>query len=361
VVFFAVVLACRLRRRHPTATEAEKKEQESEEPTVVTPTPLPIRRSVFHRDNWQFWVKLLWLTILVLIGCWILSPRSARAGTLSAWLGGETPYEQENARLYRQFTNDLTQVVSIRFGQLRERVPSVVRDAGNFARLVGYVKKAAQDKACGGTRLDEALRHDFGETILEPMAEIDGEVERLYAAFAEAIRANALKHGKTPPKGTYQLVVTEDLLSDVDGEVSVIDESLDGLERKQNVAAIAGVIEACFARATARAFMRLAGRAIAKAGFTATFGVACAAADGPLPIGDIVTVCCAGATVFDIYAAYKAFPDEIERTINSVIAQNERLLVQTATSQASALAEPRGTRSLIRKVLAWLGRYRRSV
>ena len=293
-------------------------------------------------------IGFLWIAaflLLTVLGVWRLAVDGVPMGRLwETWSGtGERAarrakvvaalrkgYEEAVERHHGEFLAEVDSTAQTEFGRVRACIPGVVGQFGAMSRCAALVKAIVLDKLKGGTRTEESVKRDLEATYYSGLYAARDRVVECYQRLAENLdsdrRAFAaqiegeLATAELPGDDVYK-----ELLADC-GER--IEKSKLDLSVGQVVAGISVVVEAVFIRQTVAAISRLLGRTAARQAGSMVAGVGAAAADGPLPFGDIIggaaVIGCTAWTVWDVRKATKVLPARLGETLESVTRDCER-------------------------------------
>ncbi|MBR4675463.1 MAG: hypothetical protein IKP00_13435 [Victivallales bacterium] len=188
-------------------------------------------------------------------------------------------------------------------GKAKAAIPDVVADICHERGHLYWLM--VKDKCLGGDRARQYIAQKLDKRIVVPL-------RQAAAVYKCAVNADAA------------VGMTEEV-------------ALDALSSQ--LYATAGLaIEGFFIRATLESCLAVAGRCAPQLAATLGASATCAAADGPLPIGDIVGAALAvGGTVWccrDIYKAHKALPANLAAALETAVAAT---VAQCRQEAASAL------------------------
>lgn len=239
-----------------------------------------------------------------------------------------------------------------RFDGVRAAIPGIRKSFASFGAMKGVVVDGALDKAFGGDRLQERFNAALDKPFMQPCARAGQSLVADYETFAARIAAEdaafreelAAAHGDLP----------EDIR--VDFPIETLRENmaqtygaLRGMPLKAGLVAAEVAIEAACIKTTVSAVRNLAlrfgGKAIAKGAASAV----APAADGPLPIGDIIAVGGAIWTACDIYDLVDVLPKEIEKSLKGTV---DSLQTQTIEAVSNAAKQTRAAHEQAARTLA---------
>ena len=159
-------------------------------------------------------------------------------------------------------------------------------------------------------------------------------MELAHAEYQKNLRQE-LSVEELPGDDVYQTVLVE-----CEGR---IDAAKDELAIGQITAGIASVIELVCIRGTITTLTRMFGKTVARQTTTMMASLGMAAADGPLPVGDILGgIATAGCTVwsgYDIYKAAKVLPAQLAQTLEESANECERMCRENVSQAGKALLD----------------------
>ena len=238
-----------------------------------------------------------------------------------------------------------------RFDGVRAAIPGIRKSFASFGAMKGVVVDGALDQAFGGDRLQERFNAALEEPFMLPCARAGQSLVADYETFAARMAAEdaafreelAAAHGRLPDdvRVDFPIETLRENMAQTYG-------ALRGMPLKAGLVAAEVAIEAACIKTTVSAVrnlaLRLGGKAIAKGAASAI----APAADGPLPIGDLVAVGGAIWTASDIYALVDVLPKEIERSLKGTVdsLQTQTIEVVSNAAKQTCAAHEQAARSL---------------
>lgn len=223
-----------------------------------------------------------------------------------------------------------------RFNAARAAIPSIRSHFSSFGEMSGVVKDGALDKAFGGDRLQDRFNAALDKPFIQPCARASESLIADYETFAAEMDAESAAFREELAAAQWELpeaIRAEFPTKTLQASMEQTYGALHWMPIKAGLVAAETAIEAATIRSTVAAARRLAlgygAKAIGKGAATA----AAPAADGPLPIGDIIAVGLAAWTVYDIYDLMNVLPREIEK---SLVATVDSLQAQTIEAVSDA-------------------------
>ncbi len=251
-------------------------------------------------------------------------------------------YRADVDRIYQAFLAEVDSAASIGFGRTRAVIPEVVETFDSVTHCASLVKAMVSDRLFGGDRVDGIMRQDLVQFYTSLYASRDGVsgcVRRLAENLAEANRAFASRLGaeietaEAAGDESYKALLVQ---CDEDVNRSILD-----LTTGQVVAGISVAVEAVCIRETVAAVAKILGKIAARQAGTMAASAGAAAADGPLPVGDVIgAVATVGCTVWsgwDVYQATKILPQKLAETLRSATGDCERQCREEALRVGSRL------------------------
>lgn len=238
------------------------------------------------------------------------------------------------------------------FDGVRAAIPGIRKLFSSFGAMCKIVTDGACDKAFGGDRLQTRFNAALNEPFMLPCARAGQSLIAAYETFAEQMAAEgaafreelAAAHFKLPEEVRVEFPI-ETLRDNMEQAYA----ALRGMPLKVGLVAAEVAYEAACIKTTVSAVCNLAlrfgGKAIAKEAAS----VAAPLADGLLPIGDIIGVCGAIWTAYDIYDLVDVLPKEIEKSLKGTV---DSLQTQTLNAVSNAARQIRASHEQAARALA---------
>jgi hypothetical protein len=209
------------------------------------------------------------------------------------------------------------------------------------ADQIGWlVADYAQDKVLGGdrakSRVDEcssAFTKSLKDSAVRTTGLVDGLQQELAAVnnrYAMTVGEIIDQQGPSLPTANFEHLAK--LRQQVPFRVSI----------QVGTAAVATTFEIATARATKEAVVKVTqwlARKLAPQIAKASVGVGAAVVDGPLPIGDILTVCLAAWTVYDVATMPGQIRDEVLEQFRNVESEHSQMLDTQVKSSVEELSK----------------------
>ena len=239
-----------------------------------------------------------------------------------------------------------------RFDGVRAAIPGIRKSFSSFGAMKDVVVDGALDKAFGGDRLQNRFNAALDKPFMQPCARAGQSLVADYETFAARMAAEdaAFREELASAHGLLPKDVRVDFpIETLRTQMAQTYGALRGMPLKAGLVAAEVAIEAATARTTVRAIrnlaVRLGGKAIAKGAASAV----APAADGPLPIGDILAIGGALWTAWDIYDLVDVLPKEIENSLKGTV---DSLQAQTVEAVSNAAKQTRAAHEQAARSLA---------
>lgn len=223
-----------------------------------------------------------------------------------------------------------------RFNAARAAIPGIRSHFSSFGEMSGVVKDGAMDKAFGGDRLQDRFNAALDKPFIQPCARAGESLIADYETFAAEMDAEsaAFREELAEAQGELPEAIRAEFPAEtLQASMEQTYGALHWMPIKAGLVAAETAIEAATIRSTVAAARRLALGYGAKAIGKGAAAAAAPAADGPLPIFDIIAVGLAAWTVYDIYDLMDVLPREIEKNL---VATTDSLQAQTIEAVSDA-------------------------
>ena len=249
-------------------------------------------------------------------------------------------YQADCNQLLSQYMNLLETNINPEFNQAKDAIPRVVDNLSSFSACVKLSYKAAKDKLKDTHDFEDAYMEIIDGPVVQPclranhaasemLQNLNQQLKERYARYTMDLAAVCSKSGENaeiPPQNLNRLLEC----------INTTATSSQKLQQVKLIAAAGVVIEAIFFRQTCNAIVKLFAKPVAKICGSLGAGGICAAADGPIPVGDIIGgVLAVGGlawTAYDVYDVTCVMPGELRSELNSGIDETRsKLLEETRT------------------------------
>lgn len=249
-------------------------------------------------------------------------------------------YHQQNKQLLDDFVKRLTLLKSEKFSLAFANIPSVVKEFKSTKLCASLCYKMAKDKFYNTTETSEAINQILTPKIIIPCEEgyikIHEELSNFFLKLQEndnRYRADLAQILNSTGNNTLQ-----------DSRKQFISKSLQITSQVEDFAfakttAVAGAaIEIIFIKSTVNLLQKCCAKTITGMAGSLGGAAACAVADGPLPIGDIIggviTIVGVAWTAYDIYQVTEVLPGELQKSLEEMVEGYYRDTLKEAFKQA---------------------------
>lgn len=249
--------------------------------------------------------------------------------------------EKEHLRrlgvIHRRFVNGLRNRGPRRFDAVRAKIPGIVESMTSFSEMCAMVKDVALDSTKGGNRVETRCEGLLDVPLMQPCMQASESLIDDFEIHAEAMREESRRYAD---KARVLLEETEiDLrgileagipLEKFSRDMQSIHAAMKEQAKGAGWTSMGVVFEAATLRATIASFKKVLSWAIkriaafvatqcAKAAAEGAAGVVAPAMDGPLPIGDIISVGFFLWTVSDVWELCHVLPCDLEKSIAETV------------------------------------------
>ncbi len=257
-------------------------------------------------------------------------------------------YQSDCERLLAKFMSHLEESVAADFAKADAAVPQVVSDLSGFGNCMSLSYKAAKDKIMGTNDFGKRLEDVIKPAVLSPCAHAYQLADDQLRTLNQRLQERSMEYVQSIAALNSQY--GGDVGLDSEKVFKEFGESLDRFQKlvveKQMKTVGAGIgvaFEVLFIRSTIAAIRNLFVKISGKLAGSASAGVICAAADGPIPIGDVFgAIIAAGGTIWtawDIWDVSHIMPKKLASELKSGIASAKRDLLAEARRNAETLVK----------------------
>ena len=230
-------------------------------------------------------------------------------------------YDREVARAAEDFRKRFNEGRA-GFAAVRSRLPGVVKEYRQFGKVKDVVVAVATDKVRKTNHLGELVEADFMVPVFTPALEAAGKMDGAYAALRsdlEQSREKAVQRLEIAARNLPGAPIAHDLMKTLNERtekvVKGVQSAISTVAEGGMAIGVAGGLELAFIASTARSITTICTRVAAKA----TASAAAPAADGPLPIGDIIAVAGLAWTAYDIRELTHTMPRKLQTALEQSV------------------------------------------
>lgn len=255
-------------------------------------------------------------------------------------------HQRQNEQLRQDFERKLSAAGAARFAEAKNNVPAVARQFSSFVWNWKLCCKMAKDKLLSTHDAQDFIVAELGPRILQPCERGNAEILEQLLMFQHQLRENDNRF-------RAELAQLADRSQYLDGNLPARKDFLKNAEKiagqvQSNAVSCAfttagTALELIFLRQTVSLLTRVCGAAAARLTSSAGTAAVCAAADGPVLVGDVIgAVIVVGGvayTVYDIYQFTQVLPQKMQDTLNRTVDQYSREARQQARTAAGELLD----------------------
>lgn len=276
----------------------------------------------------------------------------------------EREFQQKNNEIIDNFESQLQEIINRNFNAAENAIPSVVKDFSGFGACNKLCYKMVKSKITGSSDLQTSIQASLAK-VLDHCSAGTGEVDNLLKSFEIRLAENSNQFRTSIGDIAEELNNPEYISLDTSAIKKFTEDIIEiyaSVPRNviATVSAEIGVaLETVFIRSTCSVLTSVFAKSVAKMAGSAAAGAICAAADGPIPIGDIIgggiAVVGLGWTAWDIYHAMKVLPENLDRQLRDSVAKYRSEISQSAKAQAHKLLAEYENRNeqVVNQVSSW--------
>lgn len=244
-------------------------------------------------------------------------------------------YNSKQARIVESYRSKIHATIERKFKQAERGTVKFSENLGSYTYLAKLSYHFASDIVSGDNSAEMEIHNKISELISSHINEASQEVEALrlscYQELAEnhtMLKLEIENLSKPLPSSNFIKMRMKDL------EDTMAKIEIETMKQAQSLS-IMLIIEGSFANKTYHALKALLKPVITKIGV----GAGAVAADGPLPLGDIITLGCAAWTLYDLYDIKFIAPEKTKENLISELNLQKNNLLSKIDKNLDAMAE----------------------
>ena len=245
-------------------------------------------------------------------------------------------YKSKNQRLFEEFSQKLKSAGNKNFSLAQSNVDNTVKYFSSSKNCAILLYTIARDKIKKTNESDKLINSIIGPNILKPCYAGAIEINELLAEYAHKIQENnnqfsaecAKKINKLKDKDSRDKAETI-----FNNNIADFEKEIKAFAVGKTLLAAGTVWEILSIRATYAALIRLLGPLVTKA----VSGATAAVLDGPMLIGDIISVIGFAWCAYDIYKFTKILPAQMKNTLQKTITNYQNQVKGRALSIAKEI------------------------
>ena len=236
-------------------------------------------------------------------------------------------YLDRNQRLLAELEKKIAQAGSGNFDQARKNIPAVTRQFSSITWNGKLCYKMAKDKLCKSSDTQAALNAVLQPRIIRHCENgnlaVRNELENFLLKLAE--NENQFHANLAQITGESKYYEGKDLArQQFLMDCHKFSERVRNDAVSRSVTILSAGLELILLRSTIQMVSRVFGHIVARLAATGATAAVCAAADGPLPIGDTIgAVLCIGGLAwcaYDLYDITKVMPKRVRSSLEKMVA-----------------------------------------
>ena len=250
-------------------------------------------------------------------------------------------------KMLAEFMNALEEKISPDFAKADQAVPGVVKELSSTDVCLKLTCKAVKDKIKGTNDFRDAYIGVMQDPVIQPCLQADATafdmLEALELRIKERHSQYAMELASACKDESCAMTRPEEDIKRLEACIESFAKRTEENSFKNTWAVIGGAMEVIFIREAYTAIIKLFVKPVTK--ICSSLGAAgiCAAADGPLPLGDIIgggiTIGGLGLTIYDIYDITRIMPKKLTSELRMGIASTKATLLDDYKTQAQKLLE----------------------
>ena len=218
-------------------------------------------------------------------------------------------YRHQNDVLFAQFGRQLANAGDRGFGRARANIDAFADRVTGMYYCAKLCACLAKDKVSGGSSAMELLAPEISSYIVRPCLEGQAEILDALNNFLLCLQENdnQFRSGLSKLLDEENFTIEDlGLRGDFLKQVMVLEQRIQELALEKTLVAAGVGIEAVFIRSTCQAIARVLATVVGRLAGTAVVSGTCVAADGPLPVCDVIGATIAiGGFIWSGYDLYK--------------------------------------------------------
>ena len=256
-------------------------------------------------------------------------------------------YNLSNAPAHTAFASVVSQDVEAAFNAILAKVPEATAQLTSWETSVELAYRLAADKLNGTETAAELVASIMMPTISTPSVQATALACQHLNRFCLQLAENSTLYGAdlaTMLSGPEVApVLPEAALKDLGVALADTAAQVNEAAFETALATIGAGLEVIFIKSGLAAMTRVITAAAARVGTGSAVGAGCAAADGPMPVGDVIgAIVFTGSvawTTWDLYSARVRLPREITLDLTDKIAACRDNVIQTTLDSGNQALE----------------------
>lgn len=253
-------------------------------------------------------------------------------------------YNEDCGRLLSAFPEALEEKISSDFDRAADSVPQVVGELCRFKVCMKLCYKAAKDKLRGTHDFADAYMSVLDKPVIQPCLHANAVAEDMLQNLQQRLKERHAQYAMELAavcKNTQDDARLSESQKELLNKLCEFSGSVQSAALKTTLAGVGVVFEVIFIRETCRYAVKFFAKPVVRICASLGIGGICAAADGPLPVGDIAgAVLAVGGlawTAWDVYDVSRIMPEKLKSELYSNISSAKMKLVEESCERAGTL------------------------
>ena len=254
-------------------------------------------------------------------------------------------YQDDCNRLLGQYLNLLESNVSSDFEKANRAIPDVIDELSGIGACTKLSYKAAKDKIKGTHDFEDAYMEVMNQPIVQPCLHANAVATEMLQTLNQRLMERHTQYAMDLATvcGDNRNQISAPDLERLQQCISTVAATSGRLQREKMFALVGVAFEAVFIRSTCSAVVKLFAKPVAKICGSLGIGGICAAADGPIPVGDIIggVVAIGGFawTAYDVYDVTCVMPEKLKTELRTGLDETRTQLLDNSRSKARELVK----------------------
>jgi hypothetical protein len=257
-------------------------------------------------------------------------PADVAAGTydrIHLSVAAATARNEQAARLCE---SEINMILAREFPEIERRGNKVAEEVASYGSCCTIIYRLAKEKLGWSSSTADYVEGEIRGRLQPALdtcgRELDTALDRCELALRESTVMLATELAQmSPSRADQSMNIAVDVRTGGD-----LDQALRNLGLSGGILTVSGafdvvaIMNTTVFRTMIRTIVELAASLFATPAATAAGSAAVAAADGPLPVGDVIAVLGGAWTAYDIYAARREFEREIKASLSNALPEMKR-------------------------------------
>lgn len=253
-------------------------------------------------------------------------------------------YNADCEKFLSAFSGELEEKISPDFDSAADSVPQVVGELCRFKVCMKLCYKAAKDKLRGTHDFADAYMSVLDKPVIQPCLHANAVATDMLQNLQQRLKERHAQYAMELAavcKNTQNAARLSESQEELLNMLNEFSGSVQSAALKATLAGVGVVLEVIFIRETCRYAVKFFAKPVVRICASLGIGGICAAADGPLPVGDIAgAVLAVGGlawTAWDVYDVSRIMPEKLQSELYSNISTAKTILLKESCERAGTL------------------------